>query len=421
MNQDERHDAEVILVGNELLGGERGDRHLAFLGRALRPAGVRIVRAHTVGDHVGAIADLVRERMRAARLLIVTGGLGPTDDDITRDGVAQALGASLEFDEPTWSRIVEFFAARGRTPSDANRRQAMFPRGAEIVGNALGTAPGFHVQQDGAHIFVLPGPPGELQAMFNDLVLPRVTAAFQRPALRMEHFRTIGVGESQLVEMLGNTVSDLDGFTVSWLPNIFGVDIVLTQKADANVVVMDQEATRLHERLMEQLGSRYYTHSETPLARVVGDQLVARAQTVAAAESLTGGTVARLFTEHSGSSAYFLASTVAYANEAKVDLLGVRADTIEQFGAVSEEVCTEMAHGIRRRAKASWGLATTGIAGPTGATPHKPIGLTFIAVAWEGGVQVKRLIYTGDRHTIRERAAHGVIWLLHDRLTRESA
>jgi nicotinamide-nucleotide amidase len=154
---------------------------------------------------------------------------------------------------------------------------------------------------------------------------------------------------------------------------------------------------------------------------VVGDELVARKETVAVAESLTGGTVARLLTEHSGSSAYFLASTVAYANEAKVDLLGVRADTIEQFGAVSEEVCTEMAHGIRRRAKATYGLATTGIAGPTGATPHKPIGLTFIAVAWEGGVQVKRLIYTGDRHTIRERAAHGVIWLLHDRMTRDSA
>jgi len=154
---------------------------------------------------------------------------------------------------------------------------------------------------------------------------------------------------------------------------------------------------------------------------VVGDELVARSQTVAAAESLTGGTVARLFTEHSGSSAYFLATTVAYADDAKVDLVGVRAETIKEFGAVSEEVCTEMAHGIRRRAKATWGLATTGIAGPTGGTPHKPVGLTFIAVAWEGGVQVKRLLYTGDRNTIRERAAHGVIWLLHDRLTRDSA
>jgi PncC family amidohydrolase len=221
--------------------------------------------------------------------------------------------------------------------------------------------------------------------------------------------------------MLGDTVAGLNGFTVSWLPNDFGVDVVLTEQRGVLPSVMDAEANALHERLLERLGSRYYTRGERALAKVVGDTLVARSQTVAAAESLTGGTVARLFTEHPGSSDYFLASTVAYANEAKVDLLGVRAETIEQFGAVSEEVCTEMAHGIRRRAKATWGLATTGIAGPSGATPHKPVGLTFIGVAWEGGVQVKRLIYTGDRHTIRERAAHGVIWLLHDRITRDSA
>jgi nicotinamide-nucleotide amidase len=256
--------------------------------------------------------------------------------------------------------------------------------------------------------------------MFTELVLPRVSAVFERPALRMEHFRTIGVGESQLVELLGDAVANLQAFSVSWLPNIFGVDIVLTQKLAATAATMDAEATRLHERLSDGIGSRYYVRGEHALAKVVGDELLARSQTVAVAESLTGGTVARLFTENSGSSAYFLASTVAYANEAKVDLLGVRAETIEQFGAVSEEVCTEMAHGIRRRAKATWGLATTGIAGPTGATPHKPVGLTFIGVAWDGGVQVKRLIYTGDRHTIRERAAHGVIWLLHDRLAQPS-
>jgi nicotinamide-nucleotide amidase len=417
----ERHDAEIILVGDELLRGERSDRHLAFLGRALRPAGVRVVRAHTVGDRVESIAALIRERMAAARLLIVTGGLGPTDDDVTRDGVADALELPLEFDPSTWSRIVEFFAARSRTPSDANRRQAMFPRGAEIIGNALGTAPGFHVEHHGTHVFVLPGPPGELQAMFTELVLPRVNAMFERPPLRMEHFRTIGVGESQLVEMLKGSVADLNGFTVSWLPNTYGVDIVLTQRPNVPNEVMDVESNRLHERLVDNIGSRYYVRGETSLAKVVGDALVARSQTVAAAESLTGGTVARLFTEHSGSSAYFLASTVAYADDAKVDLLGVRAETIKELGAVSEEVCIEMAHGIRRRAKATWGLATTGIAGPTGATPHKPIGLTFIAVAWEGGVQAKRLIYTGDRPTIRERAAHGVIWLLHDRITRDSA
>ncbi|HET6463315.1 MAG TPA: CinA family protein, partial [Candidatus Krumholzibacteria bacterium] len=211
------------------------------------------------------------------------------------------------------------------------------------------------------------------------------------------------------------------GFTVSWLPNTFGVDIVLTGKPGAADTLMSDEAERLHRRLTENLGSKYYEHGERPLAKVVADQLVAGSQTVGAAESLTGGTVARLFTEQSGSSAYFLASTVAYADDAKVDLLGVRAETIKEFGAVSEEVCTEMAHGIRRRAKATWGLATTGIAGPTGGTPHKPVGLTFIGVAWDGGVQVKRIIYTGDRATIRERAAHGVIWLLHDRLALKPA
>lgn len=417
----DRHDAEIILVGDELLRGERADRHLAFIARALRPAGVRVARAHTVGDHVPAIADLVRQRMRETRVLFVTGGLGPTDDDITRDGVAEAVGMPLEFHPPTWAHIVEFFAARGRTPGDTNRRQAMFPRGAEVMGNALGTAPGFHVEHEGTHVFVLPGPPGELQTMFREIVFARVAAVFARPALRMEHYRTIGVGETQLVEMLGDAALDLTAFTVSWLPNLFGVDIVLTQRADAPTAAMDAEANRLHDRLTENIGSRYYTHGEAALAKVVGDQLVARAHTVAVAESLTGGTVAGLFTEHAGSSAYFLASTVAYANDAKVELVGVRAETIEQFGAVSEEVCTEMAHGIRRRAKATFGLATTGIAGPTGATPHKPIGLTFIGVAWEGGVQVKRLIYTGDRNTIRERAAHGVIWLLHDTLARRGA
>jgi nicotinamide-nucleotide amidase len=196
---------------------------------------------------------------------------------------------------------------------------------------------------------------------------------------------------------------------------------VLTQKSSAAVARMNDESERLHARLTDTLGSKYYERGERPLAKVVGDALVARTETVAAAESLTGGTVARLLTEHAGSSAYFLASTVAYANTAKVDLLGVRAETIEQFGAVSEEVCTEMAHGIRRRAKATYGLATTGIAGPTGATGHKPVGLTFIAVAWDGGVQAKRLIYPGERSLVRERAAHGVLWMLHDRLVRQPA
>jgi nicotinamide-nucleotide amidase len=257
--------------------------------------------------------------------------------------------------------------------------------------------------------------------MFRELVLPRLATLFGGNALRNDVFRTIGVGESQLVESLGDAVTNLEAFGVSWLPNGYGVDIVLTGRPQAPPARMDEESDRLHARLSEALGTRYYERGERPIARVVGETLAARGEPVAVAESLTGGAVAHLFTDHPGSSAWFVASAVAYANSAKAELLGVRAETIEQFGAVSEEVCTEMAHGIRRRAKATYGIANTGIAGPGGATPHKPVGLTFIGVAWDGGVQVKRVIYSGDRHAIRERAAHGVLWLFYDRLTRESA
>lgn len=421
MNVPDRHDVEVILVGDELLRGDRPDQHLAFLGRALRVAGLRIARAQTVGDRVGDIAGMMRERLPHARVIMVTGGLGPTDDDITRNGVAEAVELPLEFNEPTWKHILEFFAVRNRTPTEANRQQAIFPRGADVIENKLGSAPGFALTHGDTHVFVLPGPPVELQAMVREYVLPRVMTLFARPPLRIDMFRTVGIGESQLVEMLGDAVKGLQAFSVSWLPTASGVDIILTQHPQAATARMNDESERLHARLTEELGTKYYERGERSLAKVAGDTLVARAETVAAAESLTGGSVARLLTEHPGSSAWFLASTVAYANAAKVDLLGVRAETIEQFGAVSEEVCTEMAHGIRRRARATYGLATTGIAGPTGATAQKPVGLTFIAVAWEGGVQVKRLIYQGDRAAVRERASYGVLWLLHDRLTRESA
>jgi nicotinamide-nucleotide amidase len=413
-----RHDVEVVLVGDELLRGERHDAHLAFLGREVRAVGARVARAHTVGDRVADIAELLRERLAFARVLIVTGGLGPTEDDVTREGVAEALDLTLEFHEPTWTWIQEFFARRGRTPTEANRRQAHFPRGSEIIANERGTAPGFAVRSGEAAVFVLPGPPEELRPMARSFVLPRLARLLDRPPLRVETFRTIGLGESQLVETLGDAATLLRAFTVSWLPTAAGVDIVLTQIAGLETTAMDAEAERLHARLEQTLGTRYFERGERALAKVVADVLVARGETMAAAESVTGGTVARLVTEHAGASACFLGGAVTYSNASKTTMLGVRAETVEQYGAVSEETCTEMAHGIRRAAQATYGVATTGIAGPTGASAHKPVGLAFIGVAWEGGVQVKRVIYPGERAAIRDRAAHGALWLLFDHLRR---
>ncbi len=417
----QRHDVEVLLVGNELLRGERRDAHLAFVGQLVQRAGVRVDECHAVGDDVHAIAAKVRDRLPRTRVLVVTGGLGPTDDDVTREGVAEAVDAPLEFREETWRHIESFMSARGRTPTEANRRQAHFPRGSEILANGLGTAPGFALECEGAHVFVLPGPPPELQPMMEALVRPRLLELFARPALRVETFRTIGIAESQLFELLQETTFALTAYSVSWLPSIAGVDVVLTQIRDADASRLDPEAQQIHDRMADALGTKYYERGARPLAQVVGDTLRARKETLAVAESLTGGTVARLVTEHAGASDYFLASAVTYSNESKTVFLGVRAETIEQFGAVSEEACTEMAHGARRRTNAVYGIATTGIAGPGGGTPHKPVGLTFIGVAWDGGSQIKRIIYAGDRAAIRDRAAHGVLWLLHDRLVRANA
>ena len=405
-------------MGNELLRGERRDAHLAFVAQAMQRAGVKVAECHCVGDDIHAIAEKLRERLPRTRVLVVTGGLGPTDDDVTREGVAEAVQQPLEFREGEWKGIEAFMAARGRTATAANRRQAHFPRGAEVLVNSLGTAPGFALEYEEALVFVLPGPPPELQPMLESLVVPRVSSLFARPPLRVETFRTIGIAESQLFEMLGETTFALGAYSVSWLPSIAGVDVVLSQQTGAERGSLDEEAERVHGRMQELLGSKYYERGTRPLAQVVSESLRARQETVAVAESLTGGSIARLFTEHAGSSEVFLASAVTYSNESKIALLGARAETIEQFGAVSDETCTEMAHGIRRRANATYGIATTGVAGPGGGTPQKPVGLVFLGVAWDGGSQIKRVMYPGDRAAIRDRAAHGAVWLLHDRLAR---
>jgi nicotinamide-nucleotide amidase len=272
----QRHDVEVLLVGNELLRGERRDAHLSFVGRSVQRAGARVDECHAVGDDIPAIAAKVSERLPRTRVLVVTGGLGPTDDDVTREGVAEAIGEPLEFRDATWREIEAFMSTRGRTPTAANRRQAHFPRGAEVLGNALGTAPGFTLESGGARVFVLPGPPLELQPMWEAHAMPRVLTLFGRSPLRVETFRTIGVAESQLFEMLEPTTGALAAFSVSWLPSISGVDVVLTEKRDAAAALLDPEAQRVHERLVEMLGSKYYERGTRPLAKVVGESLRAR-------------------------------------------------------------------------------------------------------------------------------------------------
>jgi nicotinamide-nucleotide amidase len=411
------HDVEVIVVGDELLKGDRSDAHLSFVAGRLMERGVRVGGAAVVGDDTAQIARAVKDASDRARVLIVTGGLGPTPDDITRMGVAQAFGLDLEFHEPSWEAIQEFFRERGFTASDVNRQQATFPAGARVIPNPLGTAPGFSLDRAEVAVFVLPGPSVEVHTMFDRSVLPRIGELFDREPVRVETFRTLGVGESHLRTILGTELDAIESYTVSYIPSRIAVDVVLTQKTGIkDRRRLDDEADRFETQLRAKTGNKFFERGNRSLFAVVGDLLSERGETLAVAESLTGGWIGKHFTDRTGSSDFFLADVVAYSNEAKVEYLGVRPETLESFGAVSEEVCTEMAHGIRHRTGATYGLATTGIAGPTGATPHKPLGLTYIGLSLEGACRVKRQVYAGTRDDVRQRATNGVVWLLYDYL-----
>jgi nicotinamide-nucleotide amidase len=412
------NDAELFIVGDELHKGERGDAHLSYLGRALRPRGVRVAAARVVGDSVDRVAEVVRSRLGSARVLIVAGGLGPTPDDITRDGVARGIDRPLEFDEDSWGWITSFFERYGRAVTENNRRQAYFPSGATVIANQIGTAPGFFIETAGTVVFVLPGPPHEMQRMFERDVALRLASIFDRPPLRVETLRTFGVGESQLLEWFGELLAGLDVYDVSSLPWATGVDIILTARRGADAKALSDEAERVAGEMGARLGTKLYERGERSLGEVVGDLLTRRGETLAIAESLTGGMISQVVTDAAGSSAYFLANAVTYSNESKVDLVGVDPRVLQSEGAVSEVVCRQMADGVRARVGATWGMATTGIAGPTGATETKPLGLTYLGLSWDGGVDVRKRVFSGEREIVRKKAAFGALWMLYDRLVR---
>ncbi|MEE9268946.1 MAG: competence/damage-inducible protein A [Candidatus Krumholzibacteria bacterium] len=410
-------DARVILVGNELLKGERRDAHLAFVGRAMLASGMQVSTAQVVGDDRVEIARVIREQLRGAKVLIVCGGLGPTHDDVTREGVADALGLPLEFSEQHWKEIQRIFQKFGRRADKSNRQQAYFPKGATAIPNRRGTAPGFAIERDGCFIAVLPGPPQELIPMMEKVVLPRIGEMFNKRPLFTEAFRTAGVGESAMTPHLQPILDRHDAFNVSSLPHIGGVDIVITQKPD----VVDRErvkrqAQTFEEELRRYLGAKLYAKGSASLESVVGRSLVESRATLAIAESITGGLIGKRFTDVPGSSRYLLADVVAYSNESKVTFLGVSRKALEDHGAVSEAVCREMAQGIRRETGATWAIATTGIAGPSGATEEKPVGLAFYGVSWDGGVEIRERVFPGNREDVRERVAFATMLLIYERL-----
>jgi nicotinamide-nucleotide amidase len=397
---------EILTVGTELLLGQIVDTNAAFMAQRLAEAGIDLFFKETVGDNLGRIEAALRQALGRSDGVICTGGLGPTEDDLTRDVIAKVLDRPLRLDEGVLHHIVQRFASRGIPMAENNRKQAYVPEGAEVLANPRGTAPGLYATtSQGKVVVAMPGVPSEMRPMLTDQVVPRLRAQFGiRGRIRSRVLRTCGASESQVDQMIGDLFRSQRNPSIGVLAHAGEIHVRLTAKADTDAEI-DALLDALEQKLRELIGPLIFGRDDEEIEHVVGCLLAARGQTVAVAESCTGGLVASRITNVPGSSRYFERGVVTYSNAAKIQLLGVPADMIAVRGAVSAEVARAMAEGIRRLAGTSYGIGITGIAGPEGGTPEKPVGLTYIGLAWEGGSHAREFRFLTDRAINKARAS----------------
>lgn len=408
---------ELITIGTELVLGFTLDTNGAFAGERLAEAGLRLARRTSVRDDPAEIRAAVSEALARGRFVITTGGLGPTRDDITKKVVADLFDAPLEFREPVWEALVARFAALGRRISPTNRTQAEVPRGAELLTNRRGTAPGLWLAGPPGEVIMLPGVPFEFRTMLVEEVIPRL--AERRgggQAIISRLFRTAGVPESVVGERVGPLEAELAPLSVAYLPGYEGVDLRLTAwglPPDQASELLD----RAGERLARVFPGHLYGTGDDDLAAVLLAELRRRRLTLAVAESCTGGLVGGRITSVPGASDVFVGGVIAYANPVKEALLGVPAELIAEHGAVSEPVVRAMAEGAARRTGASTALAVTGIAGPSGGTPEKPVGTVWFGFSVQGRLDAVRAGIPGARPDIQARSAQAALLGLWRRLT----
>ncbi len=406
---------ELVAIGNELLLGFTIDTNGAEIARSLSAVGVEIVRRTAVPDQPAAIAEAVGEALRRTGAVITTGGLGPTRDDMTKTAVAELYGAPLEFDETVWNDIVTRFARVQRVPAVSNRGQAEVPRGATVLRNKWGTAPGLWLEGPPGLTVMLPGVPSEMRKLLEFEVVPRLAGRTTGTVVRSRLVRTTAIPESTLAERMGDFEREIAPLTLAYLPGLEGVDLRFT----AWGLVPDEADRRLAEAASlarTRAGEHVYGEGDVDLAAVVLEHARRAGLTLGAAESCTGGLIGARITEVPGSSDVFLGGVVAYDNRIKTEQLGVPAPLIAVHGAVSDEVARAMAEGARTRLGADLTVAVTGIAGPGGGTEQKPVGTVWFAVASPAGTDARRIIMLGNRREIRERAAQTALYLVLRRL-----
>ncbi len=407
---------ELLTIGTELLLGFTVDTNSAELGRALATAGVPVVRRTSVSDDPAAIREAASQALARTGAFIATGGLGPTADDITKKVIADLFGMPLSFRPEVWAALLERFARAGRIPVEKNRSQAEVPDGAVILPNRWGTAPGLWLESPAALAILLPGVPSEMRGLLRHEVLPRLASRAGAQVVRSRALRTTGVPESSLAERLSGVEEALAPLSLAYLPGVTGVDLRLT----AWNLAADEADRRLAAGmalLRARAGTGCYGEDEDDLAEIVLAHARRAGLLLATAESCTGGGVGARLTAVPGSSDVYLGGVVAYHNQVKVALLEVPEALIAKHGAVSEPVAAAMAAGVAGRLHADLAISVTGIAGPSGGTEEKPVGLVYLGIFDRGKVTVHRHQFVGDREEVRLRAGQMALFRVLQRLS----
>jgi len=407
--------ASIVSIGNEILNGQTVDTNAGYLSRELFSIGIPVISSYTVGDDVDSIVGALESASSDADVVLATGGLGPTDDDLTRQAFSKLLGTELQLQNELFERIHGFFADRGLQMSAKNKIQAYIPAGAKALANNLGTASGIMAETGDKFFVAMPGVPSEMKMMFEESVLPELKRLASGQAVMIRKLKCFGAGESTISELLGAFCqrgrNPLINCTVE--QGVITLDIIATAE-DKDTA--QQMAEKDEKSLRDTLGELVYGTGEQTLAEVVGQKLAQHKKTIAVAESCTGGTLAKLLTDVAGASGYFTHGWVTYSNEAKIGELGVLAELIERYGAVSEQVAESIARRARKKAGTSFAIGITGIAGPSGASEQKPVGLVYISIDCDVGVETERFIFPGDRESIRLRAAQTALNMLRLKL-----
>jgi nicotinamide-nucleotide amidase len=409
--------AELISIGDEILYGQTLDTNSHWISNELDQLGIRVKRKVTVADTEEAILNAVKEAEQNADIILMTGGLGPTKDDLTKPCLAKYFDSEMYVNQDVLAHLKERYAKRGRELNDLNRGQAELPEKCEVVSNTYGTAPGMWFEKEGKVFVSMPGVPREMKYMMTDTIIPRLQKQFKMPIIIHQMVKTSGIPESDLAQKLEDWEDNLPAaIKLAYLPGLKQVKLRLTasgndKKELENLIA--KEVTKL-----ERLAGKYiFAKEEISLAEAVGRLLLAQSKTIACAESCTGGYLSKLITENTGSSAYYQGSIIPYHNELKVQVLGVKSQTIAQFGAVSEETVIEMAENVRKLLHADIGVATSGIAGPGGGSEAKPVGTVWIALADGVKTQTKLFHFPFDREGNIDITANSVLNLVRQTLT----